>query len=50
MKLLSRLGISPHKLMMPPKNLPGVSDTYDIVKDYSGIVGVDALTLADSNF
>ena len=36
--------------MMPPKNLPGASDTYDIVKDYSGIVGVDALTLADSNF
>lgn len=27
------------------KNLPGASDTYDIVKDYSGIVGVDALAL-----
>lgn len=50
MKLLSRLGIFPHKRMMPPKNLPGASDTYDIAKDYSGIVGVDALTLADSNF
>jgi len=36
--------------MMPPKNLPGASDTYDIVKDYSDIVGVDALALADSNF
>ena len=34
--------------MMPPKNLPGALDTYDIVKDYSGIAGVDAL--ADSNF
>lgn len=27
------------------KNLPGASDTYDIVKDFSGIVGVDALAL-----
>ena len=27
------------------KNLPGLSDTYDIVKDFSGIVGVDALAL-----
>lgn len=27
------------------KNLPGLSDTYDMVRDFSGIVGCDALAL-----